>query len=359
MKRLVNSTTILSLALYIVPPFAAQAQDFPMFTIDGTEVICLPDKKAECPEGAFCIVVKNDKNCEVRATEAVAAQAAEAAAAVDAAAAAVAADTAAAEKAAADAAAAAQAADNQAAVDAAAAETAAADTAAADASAAEKAAADQAAADAAAAEQAAKDQAAADQAAADKAARKAARKAEADAAAATEAAAAAEAAAATEAAAAEAAATSTEVTAEVATEATVSETTPADAALPTVVVDGFTFVCLPDKAAICPEGADCVIGKGPRKCEERAAAKVANMTAGEATTAPDEVVVTEAPAEDAEALARAILRLRSASPDELAGMCDAGRRYYENNFEPTTLASKLVERFREVVTPQNHGAKKG
>ena len=40
-------------------------------------------------------------------------------------------------------------------------------------------------------------------------------------------------------------------------------------------------------------------------------------------------------------------------------MGDAGRRYYENNFEPTTLASKLVERFREVVTPQNHGAKKG
>ena len=33
MHRLINSTTILSLALYIVPPFAAQAQDFPTFTV--------------------------------------------------------------------------------------------------------------------------------------------------------------------------------------------------------------------------------------------------------------------------------------------------------------------------------------
>ena len=65
------------------------------------------------------------------------------------------------------------------------------------------------------------------------------------------------------------------------------------------------------------------------------------------------------PAEDAEALARAILRLQSTPPEELASMGDAGRRYYENNFEPTTLASKLVQRFREVATPQNHGATTG
>ena len=58
------------------------------------------------------------------------------------------------------------------------------------------------------------------------------------------------------------------------------------------------------------------------------------------------------PAEDAEALARAILRLRFTSPEELSSMGDAGRRYYENNFDPTTLASKLVERLREVVKPK-------
>ena len=58
------------------------------------------------------------------------------------------------------------------------------------------------------------------------------------------------------------------------------------------------------------------------------------------------------PAEDAEALARAILRLRFMSPEELSSMGDAGRRYYENNFDPTTLASKLVERLREVVKPK-------
>jgi outer membrane protein OmpA-like peptidoglycan-associated protein len=317
MKRLINSTTILSMALYIVPPFAAQAQDFPMVTIDGTEVICLPDKKAECPEGAFCIVVKNDKNCEVRATEALAALAAEAAAADEAATAGVAADQAAADKAAAEAAAAEQAAANQAAVDAAAADKAAADKAAADASAAEKAAADQAAADAAAAEQAAKDQAAADAAAADKEARKAARKAEAEAAKAAEAAAAATAAAAAEAEAAEAAATSTEApaepapaaTADATTEAPAAEPAPVEAALPSVVVEGLTFICLPDKEAVCPEGAECVLGKTIKKCEERAAAKVADMAAGDAATAPeatpDATVVTEAPAEDAAAVAAA------------------------------------------------------
>ncbi len=75
MKRLINSTTILSLALYVVPPMA-QAQDFPTVTLDGTEVICLPNKKSECPEGALCVVAKNPKNCEVKAAELLAAIAA-------------------------------------------------------------------------------------------------------------------------------------------------------------------------------------------------------------------------------------------------------------------------------------------
>ena len=320
MKRLINSTTILSMALYIVPPFAAQAQDFPSFTVDGTAVICLPDKKTECPEGAFCVVVKNPANCEIRATEAVAAAAAEAAAADQAVTDQAAADQAAADKAAADAAAAEQAAANQAAVDAAAAEKAAADQAAADASAAEKAAADAAAAEAAAAEQAAKDQAAADQAAADAAAMAAAQAAADEAAAAEAAAAEAAAAAAVEAAAAEAAATETEVTAEaevtpeaeVTTEAEVTETTTTETApmetttteaLRTVVVGDKTFVCLPDKTAECPEGAECVVGKNLKKCEERATARVADMAEADATTEAE--VVTEAPAEDAAAVAAA------------------------------------------------------
>ncbi len=34
MKRLINSTTILSMALYTVSPFAAQAQDFPKAMVD-------------------------------------------------------------------------------------------------------------------------------------------------------------------------------------------------------------------------------------------------------------------------------------------------------------------------------------
>ena len=312
MKRLINSTTILSMALYIVPPFAAQAQDFPSFIVDGTEVICLPDKKAECPEGAFCIVVKNPKNCEVRAIEAVAAAAAEAAAATQAVIDQAAADQAAADKVAADAAVAAEAAANQAVIDAAAAEKAAADAAAAAASAADKAAADQAATDAAAAEQAAKDQAAADQAAADKAARKAAKRAADEAAAAEAAAAEAAAAAEVEARAAEAAATdaavvpAAEATAEATveattTEATTTESSTTETAFPTVTVGGYTFICLPDKSAVCPDGAMCVIGKTIEKCEQRAMAKVAAMSEAPVV----EVPVTEAPAEDAEAVAAA------------------------------------------------------
>ena len=179
MKRLINATSILSLALYVVPPFAA-AQDFPKVTIDGTDVICLPNKKAECPEGGFCIVVKNPANCELRATEALAAAAAGIApdqAATDQSVEQAAADAAAAEQAAAAAAAAEAASVEQAAVAAAAeaaavqaeAEAAAAAAAQAAADAAAQAAADQAAADAAAAEQAAAAAAAAEAAAAEQA----------------------------------------------------------------------------------------------------------------------------------------------------------------------------------------------
>ena len=79
MKRLINLTTMLSLALYVVPPFAAQAQDLKTITVDGTEVTCLPNKKVECPDGAFCVIAKVPANCEANAVKALADAAAKAA----------------------------------------------------------------------------------------------------------------------------------------------------------------------------------------------------------------------------------------------------------------------------------------
>ena len=282
MKRLINSTTILSLALYFVPPFAAQAQDFPKAMIDGKEVICLPDKKAVCPDGALCVIVKNPRNCDARAADALAKVAADVAAglATEGSVTGVVtldkkqtstSDTAAADQAAAD-----QAAADQAAADKAAADQAAADKAVADQAAADKAAADQAAADKAAADQAAADKAAADQAAADKAAADQA---------------------ATDKAAADKAAAKKTAKAEAAAKAKADAAAAAAAAttFPTVTVGGKVFICLPDKATDCPEGGLCVVAKNPANCEAKATAKLAQMTKG----------ATPAPAEDAAAVAAA------------------------------------------------------
>ena len=333
MKRLINTTTILSLALYVVPPFAG-AQEFPKVMIDGTEVICLPDKAAVCPEGAFCVVVKKEKNCEVKAAEALAAAAADKAATEQAAADA----DAAAAKAAADAAAAEQAATDKAAADAAAAEQAAAEQAAADAAAAATAAA---AAEQTAVEKAATEAAAAEQAAADKAAADAAAEATAAAEAAAAEAAAAAAAAEAEQAAADAAAAdataasdkadeavtaatttveatgevSAEVTGEVAGavtgEVTSEVTVPGEAGFPMITVGGINFVCLPDKAAVCPEGAECIIAKTVKRCEVKAEAKVAEMAGS--TPPPESPVVTEVPEEDAAAVAAALAAAAAAA----------------------------------------------
>ena len=215
MKRLINATTILSLALYIVPPFAAQAQDLQKVMVGDQAVFCLPNKAAVCPAGDMCVVAKKAENCQANAEKEVAKKAADAAAAAGTTAPAPATDQAAADKAAADKAAADKAAAGQAAAAQAAAAQAAADKAAAD-KAAAQAATDKAAADKAAAAQAAATQAAADKQAADKVAaeqaaagKKAAKKAAAEQAAAKKAAAeqaAAEKAAADQAAAAKAAA---------------------------------------------------------------------------------------------------------------------------------------------------------
>ena len=54
------------------------------------------------------------------------------------------------------------------------------------------------------------------------------------------------------------------------------------------------------------------------------------------------------PAEDAPALAKAVLQLRATSAEELKRMGESGRRYYDENFDPAFLARQLLERFHEV-----------
>jgi glycosyltransferase involved in cell wall biosynthesis len=54
------------------------------------------------------------------------------------------------------------------------------------------------------------------------------------------------------------------------------------------------------------------------------------------------------PAEDAKALASAVLELRSASDDDLERMGRNAQKYYIENYEPAALAQKLVAQFRSV-----------
>lgn len=78
-------------------------------------------------------------------------------------------------------------------------------------------------------------------------------------------------------------------------------------------------------------------------------------------------VVTEAgvgitgPAEDAQALADAVIRLRDAPPEELEEMSQRGLRYYEKNFEPKLLATRLAQILFDLVhgeQPLQSGDKK-
>jgi glycosyltransferase involved in cell wall biosynthesis len=55
------------------------------------------------------------------------------------------------------------------------------------------------------------------------------------------------------------------------------------------------------------------------------------------------------PAEDAVALAEAVLRLRAMPSDELQRMGEAGLVYYKQNFDPAALATRLVQLFPEVL----------
>ena len=54
-------------------------------------------------------------------------------------------------------------------------------------------------------------------------------------------------------------------------------------------------------------------------------------------------------AEDAEALAQAVLDLRATTPEERRRMGEAGRSYYEQHFEPSVLANRLTRRFRDLL----------
>ena len=55
------------------------------------------------------------------------------------------------------------------------------------------------------------------------------------------------------------------------------------------------------------------------------------------------------PAEDATALAKAVLQLRATSAEELKRMGESGRRYYDENFDSAVLARQLLQRLDDVV----------
>jgi glycosyltransferase involved in cell wall biosynthesis len=54
------------------------------------------------------------------------------------------------------------------------------------------------------------------------------------------------------------------------------------------------------------------------------------------------------PAEDARALAEAVLRLRALDAAQREAMGNAAREYYLEHFEPTKLARRLADRFRRL-----------
>ncbi len=55
------------------------------------------------------------------------------------------------------------------------------------------------------------------------------------------------------------------------------------------------------------------------------------------------------PAEDASALASAVLTLKAQTAIDLQQMGEAGRRYYRQHFDPEILAQSLMQRFREIT----------
>ena len=62
------------------------------------------------------------------------------------------------------------------------------------------------------------------------------------------------------------------------------------------------------------------------------------------------------PAEDAAALARAIVELAACSPERRAQMGAAGRAYYEQMFEPVMLTRRLVSLFERLIDAKRNAA---
>jgi glycosyltransferase involved in cell wall biosynthesis len=60
------------------------------------------------------------------------------------------------------------------------------------------------------------------------------------------------------------------------------------------------------------------------------------------------------PAEDAAALALAVIRLKTASSEELQRMGKAGITYYKRHFDPAVLATKLIEYFSRAMQNANN-----
>lgn len=60
-------------------------------------------------------------------------------------------------------------------------------------------------------------------------------------------------------------------------------------------------------------------------------------------------------AEDATALADAVRKLRSSTPQKLGEMSERARHYYQQHFEPTALARQLRQRFESIVSMRKCG----
>lgn len=356
MKKLINSTTILSLALYVVPP-AAQAQENFKIMVEGTEVICLPDKEAICPEGNFCVVAKKEAKCEEKALEALAELAAEGGAVGDA----VTTEEEVTGEAAAplsDEDAVARAAEEEVAAQAAA-EEEARKAAEAEAAAIEAAriAEQEAAAQAAAEEEARK--AAEAEAAANEAARIADEQAAEATAAAAEAAAAADDQAVTEEGAADPAQDSAEEAVPKADEPTATDLS--------VTVMGETYLCLPDASQTCPEEAQCVVAASEAEClpavlealaakegepEATEGAPTEEATEGAPSDAAtvDEPVVTDVPAEDAAAVAAAQAAAEAAAA---AALADPNVEVIDAPVPTEEAVDTLESALQEPVDPQD------
>jgi outer membrane protein OmpA-like peptidoglycan-associated protein len=64
MKRFITTTTAMAMVLATTPGLPVLAQDLQQVEIDGQVLICLPDRKTDCPEGQTCVVARDPDNCE-------------------------------------------------------------------------------------------------------------------------------------------------------------------------------------------------------------------------------------------------------------------------------------------------------